>query len=250
MLMHITTLLCDLDGVLTRTAKLHAKTWKILFDEFLKNHAEQNNEQFQEFNTATDYPKYVDGIPRLDGIRNFLKSRNIIIPEGSSDDLNTSVTVHGLGKQKNLLFHQLLKKEGVETYSSSIKALKTWKKSGLKLAVVSSSKNCRQILEASGIVKLFDVIVDGVTREENNLRGKPYPDTFLYACKLLQVNPDDTAVAEDAASGIEAAVKGNFRFTIGIKNENNFNLLKEAKADTIVNNLSELNYNGNTFQLQ
>ncbi|GAL85732.1 hypothetical protein MYP_2961 [Sporocytophaga myxococcoides] len=247
--MHITTLLCDLDGVLTRTAKLHAKTWKILFDEFLKKQAEQHNEEFQEFNTATDYPKYVDGIPRLDGIKSFLKSRNISIPEGTSDDPNTSITVNGLGKQKNLIFHKLLKTEGVETFSSSIEALKAWRKSGLKLAVVSSSKNCKQILEASGIVNLFDVIVDGVIREEKKLRGKPYPDTFLYACKLLQVKPDDTAVAEDAASGIKAAVKGNFGFTIGIKNDNNFNLLKEAKADTIVNNLSELNYNGNRFQL-
>ncbi|MCR6640251.1 MAG: HAD-IA family hydrolase [Sporocytophaga sp.] len=248
--MHITTLLCDLDGVLTRTAKLHAKTWKILFDEFLKKHAEQNNEEFQEFNTATDYPKYVDGIPRLDGIRSFLKSRNIFIPEGSSNDPNTSITVNGLGKQKNLLFNKLLKKEGVETFSSSIEVLKKWKKSGLKLAVVSSSKNCKQILEASGIANLFDVIVDGITREEKNLRGKPYPDTFLYACKLLNARPEETAVAEDAASGIEAAVKGNFGLTIGIKNENNFNLLKQAKADTIVNNLSELVYKGNIFQSQ
>ncbi|MEQ9442803.1 MAG: trehalose-phosphatase [Cyclobacteriaceae bacterium] len=244
----IEAILCDLDGVLTQTAKLHARAWKLLFDELFAQDARKTGSTYHEFVIATDYPKYIDGKPRLEGITSYLEARGIQLPEGSSTETPDTITVHSLGKKKNALFHELLAKEGVEVYLPSIEAVKVWKEKGLKTAVVSSSKNCRTVLEAAGITHLFDVVVDGIVAEEKKIPGKPQPDTFLYAARLLRVEPSVAAVTEDAAAGIEAAVKGGFGLAIGILKENNSELLKQSKTDIIINNLGELAYTGSSLR--
>ena len=244
----IEAILCDLDGVLTQTAKLHARAWKLLFDELLAREARKTGSTYSEFIIATDYPKHIDGKPRLEGIRSYLKARGINVPEGSSTETPDTITVHSLGKKKNALFHELLAEEGVEICHPSIKALTSWKEKGIKTAVVSSSKNCRPVLEAAGITHLFDVVVDGTVAEEKKIPGKPQPDTFLYAARLLRVEPSVAAVAEDAAVGIEAAAKGGFGLAIGILKETNSELLKQSKTDIIINNLGELAYTGSSLR--
>nr|WKN38635.1 trehalose-phosphatase [Tunicatimonas sp. TK19036] len=244
----IEAILCDLDGVLTQTARLHARAWKLLFDELLTKEAAKNQAMYREFVIATDYPKYIDGKPRLEGIRSYLEAKNIKIPEGSSTESIDTMTVHSLSKKKNTLFHELLTKEGVEVYPASIDAVRAWKEKGIKTAVVSSSKNCQPILDAAGVTHLFDVVVDGIVAEEKKLLGKPQPDTFLQAARMLKVEPSRAAVAEDAAAGIEAAVKAGFGLVIGILKENNSELLKQSKTDIIINNLGELAYTGNSLR--
>ena len=146
----IKAILCDLDGVLTQTAKLHARAWKTLFDDFLQKQIKDEHAEYRLFDIASDYPQYIDGKPRLEGVRSYLKARGIKIPEGNPDDAQDTVSVHGLGKKKNLLFHSLLKEEGVEVITPSVKAIREWKSKGMKTAVVSSSKNCRPVLAAAG----------------------------------------------------------------------------------------------------
>lgn len=244
----INSLLCDLDGVLTQTAELHAIAWKHLFDEVLMQEAEKTKGAYQEFVIATDYPEYIDGKPRLAGIRSYLKARSLNIPEGHEDDSEDAMTVHGLGKKKNRLFHELLDSEGVEVYPASIKAIEDWKGKGLKLAVVSSSKNCRSVLQSAGITHLFEVIVDGNVAQEKNLAGKPGPDTFLHAARLLKTEPGMAAVAEDAMAGIEAAKNGKFALAIGILKENNARLLRQSKADVVVKDLGEMVFTGESLR--
>lgn len=244
----IKAVLCDLDGVLTRTASLHARAWKQLFDGLLHRMAVDCGIEFKAFDIAKDYPALVDGKPRLEGIRSYLKAYKIAIPEGKTGDSAEVLSVQGLAKKKNELFHDLLAEEGVEKFDASIAALRDWKARGMRLAVVSSSKNCRPVLKAAGISSLFEVIVDGSDAEQEKLKGKPYPHTFLYAAKLLEMPPEDCAVVEDAAAGIEAAVKGNFGLAVGIKNENNFDLLQKAKAGCVLQNLGEISYTGKSLR--
>ncbi|MBL6447681.1 trehalose-phosphatase [Fulvivirga sp. 29W222] len=244
----IDSLLCDLDGVLTKTADLHARAWKLLFDDLLEQASEGTLGVGQKFVIATDYPKFIDGKPRLEGIRSYLKARKLDIPEGDKDDPAEMKTVHGLGKKKNQLFHKLLNAEGVKIYAASIKAITAWKNKGLKIAVVSSSKNCLSILQSAGIEQLFDAIVDGNVAQEKGLAGKPEPDVFLYAAFLLQTNPKNAAVAEDAAVGIEAAKRGKFALSIGILKENNARILLKSEADVTVRDLSEITYTGESMR--
>lgn len=227
----------DMDGVITKTATVHAKAWKEMFDEFLK---EKQGENFQPLDIKIDYNKYIDGIPRLDGIRGFLKSRNIEIPEGNPDDPPEKNTVHGLGKRKNNIFRKVIEKDGVEVYDDAVEMIKKWKKEDVKLAVISSSRNCKYVMEQTGLEEFFEVRVDGVTLKEESLRGKPEPDMFIKAAEYLNIDVDRTIVVEDAIQGVEAGRKGKFACVVGLSRNGKEESLKEAGADIVVQKLTEL----------
>jgi alpha,alpha-trehalase len=227
----------DMDGVITRTAVLHAKAWKKMFDDLLR---EESGVDFKPLDINEDYNKYIDGVPRLDGIRNFLESRNISLPYGSPDNTPSMNTISGLGMRKNEIFLTLLNKEGVQVYDDAMRVMRIWKDSGIKLAVISSSRNCRLIIERSGIADLFDARVDGESLIAENLNGKPEPDMLIRAKELLHTNIIRTVVIEDAISGIRAGVKGNFGLVVGVARNKPEDVLKEAGADIVVRNLIEL----------
>ncbi|MFQ5993083.1 MAG: HAD family hydrolase, partial [Nitrospiraceae bacterium] len=196
--------LFDLDGVLTATAKVHAACWKETFDEYLQKRAAERDEPFQPFDIVTDYLLYVDGKPRFDGVRDFLQSRGIQLPEGTSDDSPGSDTVCGLGNRKNEMVNKAIASGAVEAYEGSVAWLRHLRKEGMKTAVVSSSHNCEAVLEAAMIADLLGVRVDGNVADELRLPGKPAPDTFLTAAKQLGVEPTRAVVVEDALSGVQA----------------------------------------------
>lgn len=227
----------DMDGVITKTASVHAKAWKKMFDDFLE---EREGENFRPLDIKTDYNKYIDGIPRLDGIRGFLKSRNIAIPEGNPDDDPGKNTVHGLGKRKNNIFREVIEKDGVQVYEDAEEMIKKWKKEKIKLAVVSSSRNCKYIMEKTGLEDKFEVRVDGNTLKEENLRGKPEPDMFIKAAEYLQVTIEEALIVEDAIQGIKAGKKGRFACVVGVARNGKKDSLKEAGADIVVEKLTEL----------
>jgi len=232
--------LFDLDGVLTATAKLHAKCWKQAFDEFLKKRAEENNEDFKPFDKTKDYEEYVDGKPRYDGAQSFLESRGIELPHGDPDDPPDKKTVCGLGNRKTELFDKALKDEGVEVYEGSVAWLRQLRQQGVKTAVVSSSKHCQAIIEAAGIADLFDTRVDGKVSDELNLKGKPAPDIFLKAAERLEVAPEKAVVVEDATAGVEAGHKGGFGLVIGVDRKDDAEELRQHGADLVVKDLKEL----------
>src|SRR5215213_1162169 len=200
----ITTCLFDLDGVLTRTAEVHARAWKQMFDDFLRDWAEKHGEPFEPFDRPTDYDEYVDGMPRLDGVRSFLQSRGIDLPVGSPSDPPEADTVHGLGTRKNDLVLELIDQQGVEPYQGSVRFAEAAREQGMRRAVVSSSTNCRQVLQAARIDHLFEAIVDGVVAERQGLAGMPAPDTFLEGARMLDAEPSEAVVFEDALAGVEA----------------------------------------------
>src|SRR2546421_468102 len=200
---HIVACLFDLDGVLTQTATVHEAAWKQMFDAHLQERAAHEGEPFRAFEEA-DYDRYVDGKPRYDGVRSFLESRDIHLPEGTHDDPPDAETIGGLGNRKNQLVLALIHSQGVKPYEGSVRYVHAVIEAGLKRAVVSSSTNCRDVLAAAGIADLFDTIVDGHVAEQRHLRGKPAPDTFLEAAKELGVAPRDAAVFEDALAGVGA----------------------------------------------
>lgn len=237
----IQAILCDLDGVLTRTAQIHAQSWKLLFDEFLKEYGPLKHTSFPEFNIMHDYPAYIDGKPRIEGIKSYLRLRDIDLPDGSKEDPSGIHTIQGLAKRKNEFFNRLLIDQGVEVYQRSLDQLRLWKESGYKTGVVSSSKNCMNILRSVNILDLFDVVVDGLVAEKETLKGKPEPDTFLYAAQLLKIAPENTLVAEDAYAGVEAGKKGGFGLVIGIIHHNDGEQLYHSGAGLVVNDLSEVN---------
>jgi trehalose 6-phosphate phosphatase len=227
----------DMDGVITRTAILHAKAWKEMFDELLKK---KQGADFEPLDINEDYNRYIDGIPRHDGIRNFLESRNIILPEGHPGDPPSMDTVYGLGTRKNEIFLSLLDREGVQVYEDTLSVMKKWKEAGIKLAVISSSRNCRHIIGTAGLLDFFDAIVDGESLIAENLKGKPEPDMFLRACELLGTHINRTIVIEDAISGIEAGVKGNFGLVVGIARNKSKEVLKAAGADIVISTMDDL----------
>lgn len=235
----IQAILCDLDGVVTQTASVHAEAWKEMFDSFLEQYAKENNLPFEAFDITTEYYKYVDGKARHEGIRSFLKARNIELPEGEEDSLKPSI--HSLGKQKNERFQALLR-QGVKTFPRSVEQLQKWKAKGYKIGVVSSSKNCLKILETAGLQDLFDVRVDGLIAEEQSMKGKPAADTFAYAAEMLKIKPQQIAVIEDAAVGIEAAKNGGFGLSIGILNEKNLKEIQAAAPDAMIHDLQQLSW--------
>ena len=232
--------LFDLDGVVTDTAGLHAKCWKQMFDEYLQKRARQRGEAFLPFDIATDYRLYVDGKPRFDGVRDFLSSRGIQLDEGNPDDPAAVETVCGLGNRKNDLINQIIADVGVEPYDGTVRFIHQLRRNGFKIAVVTSSQNCTTVLKAVKLDDFFEVRVDGNTIDAQGLAGKPAPDTFLIAAKLLGVEPIRAVVIEDAISGVQAGVSGNFGLVIGIARKGNADELKHHGAHLVVDDLAEL----------
>lgn len=230
--------LFDLDGVVTDTAAVHGRAWKKLFDEFL-DAREGDPEQSQPFRLPEDYVRYVDGKPRYEGVRSFLDSRAIDLPWGSSDDPPDARTVCGLGNRKNRYFHEALAQQGVEVFEESVALIRRLRSSGVRTACISSSKNCRPVLERAGLTDLFDAIVDGVDLERHELAGKPRPDSFLHAARLVGVAPRQAAVVEDATSGVAAGRAGGFGLVIGIDRGAGRQALLDGGADVVVGDLGE-----------
>jgi beta-phosphoglucomutase family hydrolase len=232
--------LFDLDGVLTKTATVHAAAWKQMFDDYLRQRAQRTGEPFVAFDTDSDYGEYVDGKPRYDGVRSFLASRGIELPEGEEDDPPTAETVHGLGNRKNELVLKVIREDGVEAYPGSVRYLEAVRDAGLKRAVVSSSINCRDVLVAAGIEQLFEARIDGVVAEREHLKGKPAPDTYLAGARALGVGPEEAAVFEDALAGVEAGRAGKFACVVGVDRVDHADALREHGATTVVEDLAEL----------
>lgn len=231
--------LFDLDGVLTDTAGMHAVAWKQMFDDFLRGRADATGEAFAPF-THEDYLAYVDGKPRLDGVRGFLASRAIELPEGTPGDSSDAATVHGLGERKNELVLTAIASGEVDVYPGSIAFVRHLREEGTPTAIVSSSRNAQAVLEAAGIEGLFDTRIDGVVAAELALEGKPAPDTFLAAAERLGAPPDRAVVVEDAVSGVRAGRAGGFGLVLGIARHGNADELAEAGANMILTDLSEL----------
>jgi beta-phosphoglucomutase family hydrolase len=236
----ITTCLFDLDGVLTQTARIHAEAWKKMFDDFLRDWADRRGEPFEPFDRPTDYDEYVDGLPRLDGVRSFLESRGIDLPMGSPSDSPEEETVHALGTRKNDLVLALIREQGVEPYEGSVRFVEAAREQGLRRAVVSSSTNCQDVLVAAGIDQLFEERIDGVVAERDGLAGKPAPDTFLAAARLLGAEPAEGAVFEDALAGVEAGRAGDFGWVVGVDRTGQAEALSRRGADVVVQDLAEL----------
>jgi beta-phosphoglucomutase family hydrolase len=236
----ISACLFDLDGVLTQTAKVHAAAWKEMFDGFLREWAERTGEPFHPFDRPTDYDEYVDGKPRLDGVRSFLESRGIELPMGSPSDPPEAETVHALGTRKNELVLALIREHGVEPYEGSVRLIEAVRDQGFRRAVVSASTNCRDVLAAAGLEDLFEVRIDGVVAERDGLAGKPAPDTFLAAAQALEVEPSEAAVFEDALAGVEAGRAGDFGWVVGVDRTGQAEALRRRGADVVVEDLAEL----------
>ncbi len=233
----------DLDGVITKTAVLHALAWEKMFNHFLIERNKQLNQNIPLYIHPTDYLNYVDGRPRYEGVEQFLQSRNIDLPFGKMEDDISKQTICGLGNAKNHMFHELLQQKGVEVYPATLDFIHQLESLSIKLAVASSSKNCKQILEKVGLSSYFPTRVDGVYLAEHGLKGKPCPDIFLTAAQYLNVNPMDAIVVEDAASGVEAAKNGGFGLVIGLAREDNQEDLIYHGADIVVSDLSEISMN-------
>jgi beta-phosphoglucomutase family hydrolase len=236
----ITSCLFDLDGVLTQTASIHAQAWKTMFDDFLRDWADRTGEPFEPFDRPTDYDEYVDGLPRLDGVRSFLESRGIDLPLGSPADVPEEETIHALGTRKNDLVLELIRRQGVEPYEGSVRFVEAAREQGLHRAVVSSSTNCQDVLVAAGIDHLFEERIDGVVAEREGLAGKPAPDTFLAAARLFGAEPAEAAVFEDALAGVEAGRAGDFRWVVGVDRTGQAEALSRRGADVVVQDLGEL----------
>lgn len=239
--MSLEALIFDLDGVVTATAKVHFAAWKALFDVYLQEHSAQHNAPFKEF-TEDDYLRHVDGMPRYDGVRTFLSSRGIKLPDGDVDDGPEKVTVCGLGNRKNATFNQALEDQGVRLFDSTISLIKTALSKGIRTAIVSSSKNCERILKRAGVEDLFEVRVDGVVLHDLGRPGKPAPDMFVEAAERLGVEVGNSVVFEDAISGVQAGRAGHFGLVIGIDRKGGAMTkdLAEQGADVVVSDLEEL----------
>jgi beta-phosphoglucomutase family hydrolase len=229
--------LFDLDGVLTKTALVHAAAWKEMFDAFLRR---RSGEGFVPFDPIEDYGEYVDGKPRYDGVRSFLASRGIELPEGDPSDPPGTETVAGLGNLKNEIVLSMIKRDGVEAYEGSVRYVEAVRDAGLHRAVVSASANCHDVLRAAGIEDLFEVVVDGIVADKEHLQGKPAPDTFLAAARKLEVDRREAAVFEDALAGVEAGRAGKFGFVVGVDRAGHAEALRAHGADLVVSDLDEL----------
>jgi beta-phosphoglucomutase family hydrolase len=232
--------LFDLDGVLTDTASVHTKAWKAMFDAYLSQRAERTGEKFVPFDAAADYRQYVDGKKREDGVRSFLSSRGIELPEGNPDDPGDAETIYGLGNRKNDMFQKVLTEDGVEVFDGSRRYLEAVSAAGLGIAVVSSSANTGEVLEITGLDRFVQQRVDGITLREEHIAGKPAPDSYLRGAQLLDVAPDAAAVFEDALSGVEAGHAGNFGFVVGVDRVGQAEDLRRSGADVVVTDLAEL----------
>ena len=232
--------LFDLDGVLTKTAKVHAAAWKQVFDEFLRARAKRQGEPFLPFDEVEDYEKYVDGLPRYDGVASFLASRGIELDEGAADDAASADTVHGLGTRKNELVLELIERDGVERYEGSVEYVRAARSAGVARAVVSSSTNAHEVLAAAGIEELFDAVLDGNVAQRDHLKGKPAPDTYLAGARVLGCRPGEAAVFEDALAGVKAGRAGAFGFVVGVDRLGQADALRADGADVVVSDLRDL----------
>lgn len=232
----IEAVLFDLDGVLTGTAELHRAAWKAMFDEFLKRREGPNFTPF----TDRDYADYVDGRPRADGVREFLASRGIRLPEGSPDDPPGAETVHGVGNRKNDLVQKLIAEKGVSPYPGSVRYLHAARDAGLPIGVVTSSANGAAVLAAANLTPFIQTLVDGLALAKQNLRGKPAPDSFLAGARALGVSPSHAAVFEDALAGVQAGRAGGFGYVVGVNRADQADALREHGADVVVDDLAEL----------
>ncbi|HZQ32123.1 MAG TPA: beta-phosphoglucomutase family hydrolase [Mycobacterium sp.] len=228
---NIRACLFDLDGVLTDTASVHRKAWKAMFDEFLRDRADREGSEFVPFDPGDDYQTYVDGKPRDDGVRSFLTSRGIELDDDAVTDL---------GNRKNDLFQRTLHEDGVEVFDGSRRYLEAVRDADLKVAVVSSSANTKEVLEVTGLDKFVQQRVDGVTLREEHIEGKPAPDSFLRAAELLDVEPSRAAVFEDALSGVEAGHAGHFGVVVGVDRVGQAEALRRNGADVVVTDLADL----------
>jgi beta-phosphoglucomutase family hydrolase len=232
--------LFDLDGVLTKTAEVHARAWKETFDAFLRERSDRTGEPFEEFDRPTDYDEYVDGLPRLDGVMSFLRSRGIDLPTGSPSDPPDAETVHALGTRKNDRVLALIGEQGVEPYEGSVRLVHAARDQGLRRAVVSSSTNCRDALVAAGIDDLFEERIDGTVAEREGLAGKPAPDTYVAGARAVGVQPARAVVFEDAQAGVEAGRAGSFGWVVGVDRTGQAEALRRKGADVVVQDLAEL----------
>ena len=228
--------LFDMDGVLTETATVHARAWKSMFDDYLR---QGDGDDFKPF-TQDDYDEYVDGKPRYDGVKSFLSSRGIELPQGSTSDAPATETIDGLGNRKNELVLKIIHDEGVKPYPGSVRYVNAVREAGLHTACVSSSVNAGEVLEAAGIRDRFEKLVDGHVVEDQGLRGKPAPDTYLKAAEELGVSPAEAAVFEDALSGVQAGRAGSFGFVVGVDRVGQAEALEQDGADAVVKDLAEL----------
>jgi beta-phosphoglucomutase family hydrolase len=229
--------LFDLDGVVTQTAKVHAAAWKEMFDDYLR---QRDGAGFRPFDSHDDYDRYVDGMPRADGVRSFLRSRGIELPEGDPDDPPTAETVNGLGNRKNEVVQRRIRQDGVQVYEGSVRYLHAVRNAGLRTAVVSSSANTAEVLAVTGLTDLFDARVDGQVARERHLPGKPKPDTFLAGAAELGVEAAGAAVFEDALAGVQAGRAGDFGLVVGVGRVGQADALREHGADVVVTDLAQL----------
>jgi beta-phosphoglucomutase family hydrolase len=236
----VTACLFDLDGVLTQTALVHNAAWKETFDAFLRAWSAERGIPFVPFDSGPDYHRYVDGRQRADGVRTFLASRGIILPDGSPDDPPTAGTVNGLGNRKNVLVLERIAAGAVQVYPGSVLYLEAARAAGLRRAVVSASANCRDVLRAARIEHMLEERVDGVVARELGLPGKPKPDTFLEGARRLGVDPANAVVFEDALAGVEAGRAGGFGFVVGVDRVGQAEELRRHGADIVVKDLAEL----------
>ena len=232
--------LFDLDGVLTKTAKVHDAAWKEMFDDFLRDRSRQTGQPFVPFDPVKDYDEYVDGKPREDGTRAFLASRGIDLPEGGEGDPPDAQTIHGLSNRKNQIVLQRIHTDGVEAYEGSVRYVRAARDAGLHRAVVSSSANAHDVLVAAGIEDLFETRIDGVVAERDHLRGKPAPDTFLAGARALGLEPPAAAVFEDALAGVAAGRAGGFGCVVGVDRAGQADELRKHGADVVVTDLADL----------
>ncbi len=230
----------DLDGVITQTAKIHSIAWKRMFDVYLKLRTERDGEVFKEFTHENDYLPFVDGKPRYKGVESFLISRGINIEYGKPSDSPDTETICGLGNKKDSTFNAIIASEGVMVYDSTVEMIEHLRNHGIQLGVASSSKNCKQVLEAASLSKLFGTRVDGIISAELHLKGKPEPDIFTTACDNLGVVYKEAIIVEDAVSGVQAGAKGGFGLVLGISRENNENELSRNGADWVIKDFSEI----------
>jgi beta-phosphoglucomutase family hydrolase len=231
----VTACLFDMDGVVTKTAVVHAAAWKQMFDEFLRSQPGQ-----APFDSVKEYDEYVDGKPRLEGTESFLESRHINLPTGEPDDKPGTHTVYGLSNRKNELVLEVLKRDGVEVYPGSRRYIDAVREAGLKTAIVSSSANTEAVLKAGGVADLFDARVDANVAKERGLHGKPAPDTFLEAARMLGVPPEHAAVYEDALAGVAAGHAGKFGLVVGVDRVGQADALRQHGADVVVKDLADL----------
>ncbi|MDT8387529.1 MAG: trehalose-phosphatase [Thiogranum sp.] len=233
----------DLDGVITRTAKVHAAAWKRMFDDYLAKHTAPG-EPCQPFDIESDYLNYVDGKPRYDGVRSFLDARGIELPAGEPQDGPDQETISGLGNRKDRFFMETLRSDGVEVYTSTIDLIRVLREAGKRIGVVSSSRNCQAVLEAAGISALFDARVDGRDLQQLGIPGKPAPDMFLEACRRLDREPQRSIGVEDAMVGVQAAKAAGYGCVIGVNRGDVADGLREHGADLVVRDLAEIHLAG------